>query len=147
MLISPQVNRALLRKDESRKHLEWRLCGSAVSNLSKTSGMHIKSFINIYYIHLYFPIFLTVYTCFAFKNYSGTSKLHFEHWFELHPGRLQSQAKSGQNTFQHTGGEKNRQGIHWQKQENRLGAWQTRDCRPMQFWSWELIGGAMKSRL
>jgi hypothetical protein len=25
-----QVDSALLRKDESRKHLEWRLCGSGV---------------------------------------------------------------------------------------------------------------------
>jgi hypothetical protein len=53
----PQVDHALLRKDESRKHLEWSLCASAVSNLSKTSDMHIKSFINTYYIHLHFLIF------------------------------------------------------------------------------------------
>jgi hypothetical protein len=48
----PQVDRAILRKEESTKHLEWRLCGGVMSDLSKTSGMHIKSFIIIYYIHL-----------------------------------------------------------------------------------------------
>jgi hypothetical protein len=53
----PQVDRALLRKGESRKHLEWSLCGSAVSDLSKTSDMRLKSFISIYYIHLFFYIF------------------------------------------------------------------------------------------
>jgi hypothetical protein len=53
MLMLPQEDRALLRKDESRTHLEWRLRGSAVFNLSKTSGMLIKSFINIYYINFY----------------------------------------------------------------------------------------------
>jgi hypothetical protein len=53
MLVLPQVDHALLRNNEKRKDLEWRLSGSAVSNLSKTSGMHMKSFLNIYYIHLY----------------------------------------------------------------------------------------------
>jgi hypothetical protein len=55
----PEVDHALLRKNELRKHLEWRLCGRVVSNLSKTSAMHIKTFINIYiyYIHLSFTIF------------------------------------------------------------------------------------------
>jgi hypothetical protein len=57
MLMLPEVDRALLRKNESRKHLEWRLSGSAVSNLSKSSGKHIKSFINVYYIHLSFFCF------------------------------------------------------------------------------------------
>jgi hypothetical protein len=75
MLMLPQVDRALLGKDESRKHLERRLCGSAVSNLSKTSGMHVKI---IYQYILYQFIFLTVYPCFAFKNYTGTSKFHLE---------------------------------------------------------------------
>jgi hypothetical protein len=68
MLMLPQVDRALLRKNESSKRLEWSLCGSAVSGLSKTSGMHIISFINIYYI-LYtftFSISLTIYPCFWF---------------------------------------------------------------------------------
>jgi hypothetical protein len=53
--------------DVSRKHLEWRLCGSAVSNSSKTSGIHMKSFMNIYYIHLFIFFFLAVYHCFALK--------------------------------------------------------------------------------
>jgi hypothetical protein len=65
----PQEDRALLREDKSRKHLAWRLCGSAVSNFSKWSVMHIKSFINIYYIDLSFSIFLAVYYCFAVMNY------------------------------------------------------------------------------
>jgi hypothetical protein len=43
-----QVDSALLRKDELSKHLQWRLCGRAVTDLSKTSGMHIKSLIDIY---------------------------------------------------------------------------------------------------
>jgi hypothetical protein len=43
----PQVDSALLRKDELGKHLQWRLCGRAVTDLSKTSGMHIKSLIDI----------------------------------------------------------------------------------------------------
>jgi hypothetical protein len=34
------VDRAILRKNESRKHLGWRLCGSVASYLSKTLGMH-----------------------------------------------------------------------------------------------------------
>jgi hypothetical protein len=38
----------------------------------------ILALINIYYIHLsFFPIFLTAYPCFAFKNYIGTSKFPF----------------------------------------------------------------------
>jgi hypothetical protein len=53
----PQVDRALLIKDEWRKHLEWRLYGSAMYILSKTSGIDINSFTNIYYMHLSFPIF------------------------------------------------------------------------------------------
>jgi hypothetical protein len=57
MLILPQVDRALSRTDKSRKHPEWRLCGSTMSNLSKTSGMQIKSFINTYYIHLHFSFY------------------------------------------------------------------------------------------
>jgi hypothetical protein len=53
----PEVAHALLRKDELRKRLEWRLCGSVVSNLSKTSAMHIKH-LSIYIISIYiFPFF------------------------------------------------------------------------------------------
>jgi hypothetical protein len=77
MLMLPPVDRALLKKDESREHREWRLCGSAVSSSSKKSGMNIKSFINMHYIHLSFSIFLTVYPCSAFKTYTGTSKFPF----------------------------------------------------------------------
>jgi hypothetical protein len=76
-MILPQVDRALLRKDELRKHLEWRLCGNAVSNVSKTSGMRVKLFINIYYIHLSLPTFLTAYSCLAFSKYTGISKFPF----------------------------------------------------------------------
>jgi hypothetical protein len=74
MLMLSEVDRVLLRMNESRKHLDWRLCGSALSNLSKTSGMHIKAFINIY---LSLFVFLTVYPCFAFKKYTGTSEFPF----------------------------------------------------------------------
>jgi hypothetical protein len=31
-----------LRNEETTKHLEWRLCGSAVSNLGKTSDMYVN---------------------------------------------------------------------------------------------------------
>jgi hypothetical protein len=48
-----------------------------VSNLSKTPGIHIKSFINIHYIHSSFPICLAVCNCFAFKKYIGTFKFPF----------------------------------------------------------------------
>jgi hypothetical protein len=34
------VDRAILRKNESMKHLGWRLCGSVASYLSKTLGMY-----------------------------------------------------------------------------------------------------------
>jgi hypothetical protein len=47
----------LLRKNEWRKHLEWRLCGSFVSNLSKTSCIHIKVFVNVDYMNLFFSGF------------------------------------------------------------------------------------------
>jgi hypothetical protein len=50
---------------------------SDVPNLSKTSGMHIKSFINVSYtilIYLFFFHFLVVYPCFAFRKYTGASK-------------------------------------------------------------------------
>jgi hypothetical protein len=79
VLMLPQVDRALLRRHESRKRLEWRLCGSAVSNLSKTSstGMHIKPFIDIYYIHLYFYIFWRYILFFVFNKCTGTSKFPF----------------------------------------------------------------------
>jgi hypothetical protein len=33
--------------------------------------------LNMYYIYLCFSIFLTVYPCFAFKKYGGTSKFPF----------------------------------------------------------------------
>jgi hypothetical protein len=74
---APLVDRVLLRKHESRKHLEWRLCGSAVSNLSKTSAMHIASFNNI-------SIYLTVYSCFAFRKYTGIYKFLFRALLMLH---------------------------------------------------------------
>jgi hypothetical protein len=77
MLMLQLVDRALLRKDKSGKYLAWRLSGTAVSNLSKTSDMHIKSFINTYYIQLSSSIFLTVYPSFTFKEYIGTSKFSF----------------------------------------------------------------------
>jgi hypothetical protein len=74
----PQVGNLMLRKDESRKHVEWRLCGRAVSYLSKTSGMHIKSLINIYTTSTYlFSVFLAVCPCFALKKYISTSKFPF----------------------------------------------------------------------
>jgi hypothetical protein len=44
----------LTEKRLSREHLEWRLCASDVSDLNKTSRMHINSFNNMYYIHLLF---------------------------------------------------------------------------------------------
>jgi hypothetical protein len=78
MLMLPQADRALLRKDELTKYLEWKLCGSAVSNLSNTSGIHIKSFNDIYTIPIYkLSIFLTVYPCFDFKKNAGTSRFPF----------------------------------------------------------------------
>jgi hypothetical protein len=49
----------------------------AVSNLSKMSGMCINHFIYIYSIHLCSSIFLTVYLCFTFHNYTGTSEFPF----------------------------------------------------------------------
>jgi hypothetical protein len=68
MLMLPEVDGASLRTDESRKHVEWGLCGSAVTDLSKTSGMHIKSFVKINNLHLpFFYIFLMFCPCFAFK--------------------------------------------------------------------------------
>jgi hypothetical protein len=55
--------------DVSGKHMEWRMYGIAMSNLTETSGRNVKSFMNIYYINLsYFFIFLTVYPCLAFKK-------------------------------------------------------------------------------
>jgi hypothetical protein len=51
-----------------------------VSNLSKTSGMHVKSFINIvYYIHLSFSIFSDGISLFRFKKYTANSAFHIEH--------------------------------------------------------------------
>jgi hypothetical protein len=70
------IDSALLSRDESSKHLEWRLCVSAVSNLNKTSGMHV-SCINTYYIFIFYIYFLTIYHCFAFKNYTGSCKFPF----------------------------------------------------------------------
>jgi hypothetical protein len=37
----------------------------------------IPAVINIYYVHLPFYVFLTVYPCFAFKKYTDTSKFPF----------------------------------------------------------------------
>jgi hypothetical protein len=48
----PQADNTLLRTDEWRKDLGRRLCGTAVSNLSKTSGIRIKLCINIYYLQI-----------------------------------------------------------------------------------------------
>jgi hypothetical protein len=83
MLMLTQVDRALLTEEESSKHLECRLRGSAVSDLSKTSGMYTKPFFNILYhftlsqsIYL-FSLFLTVYPCFGFKKYTDTSEYLF----------------------------------------------------------------------
>jgi hypothetical protein len=80
MLLLAQVDCTLLRKDESRKHLEWRLRGNTVCNLGKTSGMQTKSFTNTCYILLSLSIFLTIRTCFAFKKYrpTDTSKFTFQ---------------------------------------------------------------------
>jgi hypothetical protein len=75
MLMLPQIDRALLREDESRKHLEWRLSGSAVSNLGKKSGVHI-SFIHIYYVHLSFSIF----GWYILVLLLELLNLNFEHW-------------------------------------------------------------------
>jgi hypothetical protein len=72
-----QVDSTLLKSDESRKHLDWRLCGNIVYNSCEMLGMYIKSFINIYYVYLSFLYFLTVYPCLAFEKYIGTSKLPF----------------------------------------------------------------------
>jgi hypothetical protein len=36
---------ALLKKEKLKMPLEWKLCGSTVSNSSALSGMHIKSLI------------------------------------------------------------------------------------------------------
>jgi hypothetical protein len=77
MLMLPEVDRALLRKDEWRKCLEWRLGGIAVYNLCKASCTHTKSFTNIYYINLSLSISLRVQHCLAFKTYTGTSIFPF----------------------------------------------------------------------
>jgi hypothetical protein len=67
MLMLPQVNRALLRMDETTEHLEWKLCGSAVSNLNK----RVRNAHKIIYQYMLYQFvcfhFLTVYSCFAFK--------------------------------------------------------------------------------
>jgi hypothetical protein len=49
--------------------------------LSKILGMHIKSFIKIYNIHLSISILLMVYPCFAFKKYTITSVFPFRTLF------------------------------------------------------------------
>jgi hypothetical protein len=68
MLMLLQTDSALLRKGESRKHVESRPCGSAVSNRSKTSH------VNIYYVHLSFSIFSD---STSFKKFTGTYKCPF----------------------------------------------------------------------
>jgi hypothetical protein len=37
----------------------------------------VPALVNMYNIYLLFPFFLKVYTCFAFKKYTGTSKFSF----------------------------------------------------------------------
>jgi hypothetical protein len=70
MLILPEGDGALLRKYETMKHLESRLCGRAVSDLSKASGIHIESFISMHYIHL------------SFFHFSGDISVF--HFFEIY---------------------------------------------------------------
>jgi hypothetical protein len=57
----------------------WGRC----AHLSKTSGMHIKSFVT-HYGHLSVFIVLVVYPCFAFKNYTCTSKFPCRALARLH---------------------------------------------------------------
>jgi hypothetical protein len=45
MLMLQKVDRTLLKKEESRIPLDWKLYESNVSNSSEISGMHIKSLI------------------------------------------------------------------------------------------------------
>jgi hypothetical protein len=79
-ILLPQADSALLRNDESRKHMEWRLCGNCVSNLSKTSGMHIKSFITIHYIHSsFFPFFCLYISVSLLRSIPALVSSHFEH--------------------------------------------------------------------
>jgi hypothetical protein len=50
---------------------------TGISFCSWISSWHFSVY--RHYIPLSFSIFLTVYPCFAFKNYTGTSRFHFEH--------------------------------------------------------------------
>jgi hypothetical protein len=74
-----QVDRTLQRKDESRKHVERRLCGIAMSDLSKTSRVCIKSFISVYYIYIYIYIYSDGIALFLLITIPALLNFHLEH--------------------------------------------------------------------